>query len=125
MRRNGQLRVKSSASGRQAGNFTQSIAPEAGSRCWIQNAVSYKQGRKSAVVHDPASVQCSSLLTAAAAEATSSSIHNDNETGVEVGLICIFHDAGHLDDVTFRSPKATQRKKPATRMLMFMQTVPE
>jgi hypothetical protein len=44
---------------------------------------------------------------------------------VDVGLICIFHDAGHLDDVTYRSSESDAKWNPATLMLMFMQTVPK
>jgi len=42
-----------------------------------------------------------------------------------LGLICIFHDAGHLDDVTYRSSESDAKGNPAFLLLMFMHTVPE
>jgi hypothetical protein len=35
------------------------------------------------------------------------------------------YDAGHLGVVTYRSSESDAKRNPATRMLMFMQTVPE
>jgi hypothetical protein len=35
------------------------------------------------------------------------------------------YDAGHLDEVTYRSSESDAKRNPAARMLMFMQTVPE
>jgi hypothetical protein len=42
------------------------------------------------------------------------------------GLISHFpYDAGHLDEVTYRSSESDAKRNPATLVLMFMQTVPE
>lgn len=43
-----------------------------------------------------------------------------------MGLICIFHDAGHLDDVTYRSSESDAKRNLIQQpMLLFMLTVPK